>query len=237
MNLPRHNVRRRQAFTLLELLIAVGIFAIVLASINTVFYSALRLRNRSAAATEQRLPAEHAIDVIKHDLMGLMPPGGTLSGQLKTGLSTSGTDPDDATEFYTTTGYLDETLPWGEVQKVSYLLVQPTNDIPGMDLMRYITRNLLPSTVEDPPAQQWLMSGVKSITFQFYDGSQWADSWDTTTPSLTTGLTNDLPKAIKVQIELATEDRNAPVKAPIEIVVPVVAQGRTNQTSTATTGS
>jgi general secretion pathway protein J len=236
MNARRHTSRRRQAFTLLELLIAVGIFGIVLASINTVFYSALRLRNRSTAATEERLPIEHAVEIIKQDLAGLMPPGGTLSGQLKTSLDTSSTEMEDATAFYTNTGILDDTLPWGEVQKISYLLVTPTNQTAGRDLVRFVTRNLLPATTEEEPAQQWLMSGVESITFQFYDGSQWVDTWDTTTPSLTTGLTNVLPKAVKVQIERASEDRSAPAKPPIEIVVPVVAQGRTNQTSQASGG-
>ena len=59
------------AFTLLEILIAVAAFAIVLAAINTVFYSALRLRNSTTAAIERALPMEHALGIIKRDLANI----------------------------------------------------------------------------------------------------------------------------------------------------------------------
>ena len=52
----------QRAFTLLELLIAVVAFAIVLAAINGVFYSALKLRNRSAASLEKSLPLTQVPD-------------------------------------------------------------------------------------------------------------------------------------------------------------------------------
>ena len=55
----------RRAFTLLELLIAVMAFAIVLAAINGVFYSGLKLRNRSAASLEKSLPLAQALTVLK----------------------------------------------------------------------------------------------------------------------------------------------------------------------------
>src|SRR6266850_2041231 len=61
-----------------------GAFAIVLAAINTVFYSALRLRNSTPSAIEKALPMEHALGVIKRDLANLVLPGGTMSGTFTT---------------------------------------------------------------------------------------------------------------------------------------------------------
>ena len=56
-----HSLPARGAFTLLEILIATVCFAIVLAAINGVFYSGIRLRNRSAAALEKSQPLTQAL--------------------------------------------------------------------------------------------------------------------------------------------------------------------------------
>ena len=56
-------MKRSSAFTLLELLIAVSVFAIVLAAINGVFYSAIRLRNRAVELVDRTLPVEQALTI------------------------------------------------------------------------------------------------------------------------------------------------------------------------------
>jgi len=101
-----------------------------------------------------------------------------------------------------------------------------------------VTRNLLPATVEDEPAQQWLMSGVQSLKFYYHDGTQWRDSWDSTTADPTTGQTNTLPAAIKLQIQLIAKEGGRPLSlsAPVELVVPIVVRGRTNATAQASGG-
>src|SRR4051794_38477793 len=110
----RRNIFAAGAFTLIEILLAVAIFAIVLAAINTVFYGALRLRNRTTQALEKSLPVQQVLTILKHDLQGIVPPGGALSGSLKSGVATSTTQ--DGTEIYTDTGLIDETAPWSSVQ-------------------------------------------------------------------------------------------------------------------------
>ena len=86
---PPSTGRGRRAFTLLELLLATAIFAIVLVAINTVFYSALRLRDRTTAAVAAELPVNQAMAVLRRDLVGAMPPGGTLVGDFKSGTGSS----------------------------------------------------------------------------------------------------------------------------------------------------
>src|SRR5262249_47368167 len=145
-----------------------------------------------------------------------------------TGLA--GTSGASGPEFYTASGTIDETAPWAEIQKVSYLLAASTNRAGGKDLIRAVTRNLLPTTGTEPPVEQWLMSGVEGLAFFYWDGSQWRDSWDSTTPDQTTGLTNTLPRAIKVQIQPAAEPGRSALSqtAPVELVVPLFVQARTN---------
>ncbi len=245
----------RSAFTLLELLIAVVAFAIVLAAINGVFYSGLKLRNRSAASLEKSLPLTQALGIIKRDLANLAAPGGTLAGELQTsptgsGLSSapkfgslagatgaaggmSGQSAQVSPDFHTLSGLLDTDLPWPNVQKVAYLLVDSTNrNALGKDLIRAVTRNLLPSGgIEEDPVEQLLLTDVADVQFFYHDGTDWQDSWDSTASD-----TMKLPRAIKLQLQMAAEDR-ASQQTPIELVVPIVVEASTNSTSAATGGT
>jgi type II secretion system protein J len=229
------------AFTLLEILIAVAAFAIVLAAINTVFYSALRLRNSTTAAIEKALPMEHALGVIKRDLANIVLPGGTMTGTFSTTSTSNSIAGQSSPNFYTASGMVDETSPFADVQRVSYSLVASTNRTGGKDLVRSVSRNLLPS-LQDEYEQEWLMTGVQTMSFLFHDGIQWKDSWDSATENTSTGMSNSLPAAVKVQIQMVPENtvgsRSRSRELPIELVVPIVVQQRTNQTQqvAATTG-
>lgn len=248
-------VTRPSAFTLLELLIAVVAFAIVLAAINGVFYSGLKLRNRSAASLEKSLPLTQALVILKRDLANLAAPGGTLSGELQSSPTGSGSGSSSqpkfgslagatggmsgqsaqvSPDFHTLSGLLDTDTPWPNVQKVAYLLVDSTNrNALGKDLIRAVTRNLLPSGgIEEDPVEQLLLTDVADVLFFYHDGTDWVDSWDSTASD-----TMKLPRAIKVQLQMAGEDRLSQ-PAPIELVVPIVVEASTNTTSQAsqTTG-
>lgn len=228
-------LRRVRGFTLIEVLLAVAVFAIVLGAINTVFFAALRLRNKVSDAYEAALPVQQAIGIIKRDLAGIMVPAGQFSGALQT-TPTTVDNTSGATvvaglrvspDIYTCTGLVDDTSPFAEVQKVAYYLADPTNNTAGKDLIRSITRNLLPARSEQP-VEQWLMSGVESMAFLYFDGTTWADTWDSV-------ATTNLPMAIKVQISRATEQKNISTLAPIEFIVPIMVQVRTNSASSTTT--
>jgi hypothetical protein len=77
---------------------------------------------------------------------------------------------------------------------------------------------------------QWMMSGVQHIEFLCFDGSQWSDTWDTTG---ITSVNTNLPVAVRVRIQL-TENNGANLE-PIEILVPIDSQSRTNATLNTTT--
>src|SRR5713101_1853807 len=74
------------AFTLMELLLAIAVMAIVLVAINGVFFSALRLRNSVSNGLDESVPLEHAIAVMRRDLQNTTPPGGILQGGLQSGV-------------------------------------------------------------------------------------------------------------------------------------------------------
>jgi len=222
-------------FTLIEVLLAVAVFAIVLAAINTVFFGALRLRNKTHDAFEIALPLQQAVGIIKRDLGGIMLPGGTMTGQFQTTPTNNGGASIDfiglrvSPDIFTCTGLIDDTSPWAEVQKVTYFLADPTNNATGRDLIRSISRNPLPLNTTEEPEQQWLLGGIERMALQFYDGRAWTETWDST-------LTTNLPMAIKVQIALAGQNSQRSLLAPIEFIVPVMVQPRTNTAATASGG-
>ena len=130
--------------------------------------------------------------------------------------------------FFTSTGTINDTVPWADIQQVCYVLMQPTNHTAGKSLVRCVTRNLLPIASADPPQMEWLLNGVQDMAFLFYDGFQWQNVWDSTQ------TTNTLPLAIKVQLQMVPEPGARIATDPLELVVPIDVRARTNLTAQAT---
>jgi type II secretory pathway pseudopilin PulG len=212
---------------LLEVLVAISIFAVLLSAIGGLFYSALRLRNKTTAALEADIPTEDALDAMRHDLVNLVPPNGMFFAALQNTSISNPIPGQVGPDFYTSAGELDGMTPWGNVEKVDYVLATPTNGPTrqGKDLYRAVTRNLLPVTPPIPPDEtQLILSGVQNLTFSYYDGTQWNPNWDTTQ------VTN-LPNAIKVDIQMFGENSlTLGQNSPTELIVPIDIQVTTNQT-------
>src|SRR5437870_12733619 len=74
--MTRNTQSNPRAFTLIEVMIAMAVFAIVLAAINGIFWGALRLRNKTVESIDAALPKERALAIIRSDLANIVPPGG-----------------------------------------------------------------------------------------------------------------------------------------------------------------
>lgn len=228
-------MNNRHAFTLIEMILAIGVAAIVLIAINTVLFAALRLRDATSDAVDAAAPLDQTATFLRRDLQCAMTPtNGTtkvLSGEFRVGSVTSvGVSEPVAIEMFTATGALGANAPWAEIQRVTYELKPPAGrTAAGQDLVRSVARNLL-STTTPEVEDQLILSGVANIKFSCYDGSQWQDTWDTT--GLTSVNTN-LPLAVRVDIQMSGNN-NA---QPIEILVPIDSVSRTNMVLTSSTGS
>jgi type II secretion system protein J len=216
-------------FTLIEVLLAVGIFAIVLFAMNTVFYSALRLERATNRAVDERLPLNQALAILRRDLQCAAPPMTNsyllprdfVSG----GGSGFGASAGASLEFYTTTGIISDDAAWGDLQKVRYELVEPTDraNSKGQELVRVVTRNVLATTAEQQE-EQTLVGDVESVEFLCYNGTDWRSTWDTA------GGDTGLPLAVRVRIQLAMNDSGVNVaRDPLELLVPISSQALTNQ--------
>lgn len=210
--------RLRQGFTLLELLVATAVGAIVLLAINATYMSALRLHNTTHDRIDADLTLQRTLGLVRRDLSGLMLPGGVLSGQLQTTVAsalTQGTYGDQVgADFYTNSGSVNGWTPFSEVQMVDYFLAPATDGSNTKSFVRVVTRNLLP--VQDTtPDVQTLLTGVTDASIDYYDGTEWTDAWDST-------VTSTVPTAIRLSLVLANHNPNQVAAAPIELVVPIL---------------
>jgi type II secretion system protein J len=210
--------RSEAGFTLLELLIATAVGAIVLLVIQTTFFGALRLHTTTHARIDTDLALQRALGIIRRDLAGLMLPGGTLSGQLQTSNFSSSLG--DAfgerasPDLTTNSGRIDGWNPFSEVQTVAYFLAPAADNSGAKDLVRVVRRNLLP-VQDEIGTPQIILRGVQEAETLFYDGFAWIEDWDSES-------TSTLPTGIKFRVTMLPVDRSQPAPAAIEVVVPVV---------------
>jgi hypothetical protein len=134
-------------------------------------------------------------------------------------------------DFFTSTSAISDKAPWGDLQEVFYELKAPADrNQPGMDLVRCVDHNILATTTQAPEIQ-WLMGNVQTLQFDCYDGTQWQTTWDTSA-----GNTN-LPVAVRIRIQLAAKHgEGTGNQQPLEAIVPLVTQTRTNATAVTTGG-
>ena len=227
----------RRAFTLMEVLIAVLASSFVLIAVNGIFFGAVRLRNKTTQSVEDALPLHRALSLMRRDLEGIVMPGGTFASEFQTtptrtlGSSTNGSDSASmlgssvipaGPEFRTSGGLVEDNHPWADVQRVAYYLGQSTNLTDrGHDFYRSVARNLLPPMVDTPTSER-LLGGVESVVFQFHDGTQWQDTWDSTVDD------PKMPLGIRVAITMVANESSRLRPTPVELVVPLLQQARTN---------
>lgn len=229
-----------RAFTLIELLLAITLSALVISAVVAVLFAALRLRNQTARRLELASSIQQTLALLRRDLAGIALPStdstNAMAGSLVYGGITGINDPaGTGMQLFTTSGIISEFTPWADLQKVGYALRLPTNAVGsiGRDLHRVVTRNLLPQLAETYE-DQILLRDVQSFDLFFYDGSTWRNTWGGTNETVS------IPRAVRVNLVVADADpaeRERGMSAnrsllPYQIVIPVLVTPATNSTST-----
>ncbi len=197
---------RASAFTLLELLVAMSLMVVVASCLYTALYTGFRAHRSALLAVEPTSAAINAIELLKQDICGVLPPGSGLAGAFigSNERGAKGVDA-DALEFYTTHIYADEGTLTGGLGKIELLLEEDRDGQVGNDtsylLLRRITTNLL-SPRNVTPEEQVLCRNVMSLNLRYFDGDDWVDEWDSTADA------NSLPLAVEIDIQIAPSDKN-----------------------------
>jgi prepilin-type N-terminal cleavage/methylation domain-containing protein len=198
-----------KAFTLLELLVAMTLMVVTAACLYTALYTGFKAKNSALSAVEPTTLAINAIELIKQDVYGVLPPTGTLAGAfVGTNAQDSKGMDTDSLAFYTTHIYAGNNQLVGGLGKVEFLLEEDKDkdinlDTEGYRLVRKVTTNLLsPKTVE--PEEHVLCRNVKSLNLLYYDEENgWLNEWDSTNDA------NSLPLAMEIDIQVLRKDTSS----------------------------
>ena len=234
---------RQAAFTLIEVMLASVMAALVLLAVYAVFSRAIKLRDSAT----QRIRASR---MIRNDLEDAWISGGVLASVLASSISDS--DGLDSAvpgyfKFTTTTGKDTPTDLWGDVQQVEYYIAKDgaaTGSARSGKLVRVLTRDLLDTTSQQPENQELVLAGVQSINVSFYDGTTWQPSWQFTSTAAANAAnsastssstasstaasggtaTTTLPQAVRVDIQQVAPSAKEAPPPMLEITVPWIAQ-------------
>ena len=233
----RHNSLHspRRAFTLLELLLAISISAILVVSIFSALHAAFKARDSAVSSLAPTAQVESAFEILRSDLEAALPPTGTLA---KTFTGTDQSDDrgydGDYIGFYGTGVAPQHDSGNGEVKLIEYTVAIPVG-FKEHCLVRHVTPNLL-SQVQVDPDEEVLLRGIAGFNARYYDGTQWQDNWDSTQ------YNNVLPSAVEVTIRVPRKDTHGNVIAnapPLQFirVFQLPCMSDPNDTSTASSTS
>ena len=212
----------RAGFTLMEVMFATMAFALILLVMQMTFSGALGLRNRVQKRVDQQAILSQAMMVMKRDLENMIVTGGVMAEGIICTEMGSPDMPNDQLEFYSTTAVVSDQFPWGDVQKVGYLLgVDPIQTVTtnlGQALMRMSLNTLPLEENEEPPVETLMLDNVRSMQFEFFDGLQWIQTWDSNVNEPA------VPLAVRAMVEVFTNTPNPTGRQTriCEILVPIL---------------
>jgi len=195
--------RKASAFTLLEVLVATALISILAGSLYATLSIAFKARRSILAAVAPVRKADLALGLLGEDLRSAVVPNGRLAGPFigQDAADDRGHD-SDSLAFYGTTRSPEAAEGIGDIQKVE-LLCEPSDDGETQVLVRRVTANLLAPVVASP-VEEILCRGVFAFNLRYFDGTDWLDTWDSTTES------SALPVAIEVTLQLNDDRQKDP---------------------------
>ena len=211
----------RKGFTFLELMLALAIVSIMAGAVVATWMAADRARRSIMDAVGPMRQGSTAIDFLRRDIESTLPVTGYLSYAFYGGPATDVKDSSDL-QFFAAVDAPATALVQSDIRLVEYTLVA---DGSSNDLVRRVTSNLLPPTGENLPVgdQEVLCRGVRSLAIEYYDGTDWTDTWDSTqqTSSMGSQQAQLIPVALRVTLVLEPLTANGvPIQLERSIALP-----------------
>jgi prepilin-type N-terminal cleavage/methylation domain-containing protein len=211
-------------FTLIELILSMMMVAILSLSL----YATLNTAYKAKAAADRAIVPIRAVgiaaDIIENDLQSVVKPNsysigsqavatndvsdGTLylSGAFTGWQDGGGGGAADGMEFYTneSDGRTDDLPLYDGIRRIDILL---RTDVTPPVLVRRITRNLLSPTLDSvPPEEEVLCRNVQSFTLEYFDGTDFYETWDPTQMDPTANPDNFLPMLVRMTLVVNLDD-------------------------------
>ncbi|MFN3167808.1 MAG: type II secretion system protein GspJ [Phycisphaeraceae bacterium] len=201
---PNISTRKATGFTLLELVLALTVTAIVSVALFTSMSGAFKARRQVEDNLAGREAARWVLATVRTDLQCVPPAGGRISGVFA-GEDNSGMNNADADRvlYVTANPNLKSDQDLGDLRQVELRLLESADDPDHYVLARLVTGNLLARATPEPTVQV-LARRVVSFNVQYFDGGEWLDEWDSTLRD------NALPLAVEIVLVLAPERDREP---------------------------
>jgi type II secretory pathway pseudopilin PulG len=177
--------------------------AILTVSLYASIQITFRAQKRADAAVEPARTAQLAMEMIGQDLTNALQQGTQLAGSFEgtTGSDDRGHEADDI-DFYSTADSPQHVDANGEIKNIELTVITPTNSNDHV-LVRRVTRNLLSLNDAATPDPEFVCGHVNSFTVQYFNGTDWEPTWDSTAED------NTLPVAVQVTLNIDRADSAA----------------------------
>lgn len=198
-------------FTLLEVLGALLLSAVLMAGLLGAFHTSLRSRERTQGTVQTDAQMRRTLATIARDVENARVPGGVLTGVFSGEEDSDGDIRMDTLEFATTANDSRDGVDGGDTLRVLYSLEQPEDaDEPGMELQRAVWSNMLDENEEE--TEEVLLTAVRSLEITYFDADadSWLDNWEAGQKDSTQ---KGLPAAVRLVLErYAMDDEDEDVE-------------------------
>lgn len=184
-----HKQLKQKGFTLLELLIAIAIFAIVSLASFSIFDTIITSEEKSTQRMSSMNEIQRAFMLMERDFIQISKRSLRLEGEapLQGFIHTDENNNDDSPQRigFVRSGWSNPglLLPRSDMQSVAYQLNE--------NALERIHYNFVDASLSETPKKRVLISNVNNISFEFHNGKTWSETY--------TG--NGLPVAISVEID------------------------------------
>jgi len=182
-------------FTLIEVLVAISILAIILTSVYGIFSSVTTARERLDADSAGYHKARVVFDRLGRELRGAY-----FQRDNKVLIFAGNSADDENLELQLTTTAVTPLSQTGAgIAKVHYTLsLDQDNAGEGLVLMRSEQPIYEVSDSSGEADMMRLVPGIEAMRARFFSGGQWQDSWD--------GQVSGLPELVEISLRLRTAD-------------------------------
>jgi len=187
----------RRGFTLIEITLAMGIIAVLGGALFAAMRAATMASSHATASVIPARQAELALDFIRQDLQNAQTPGGLFAGNFEGYQS----PPFDDLQFYGTSNGPQHPDCNGEIKQIEITAYTPAGSSTPC-LVRRVMRNLTAQTPPNPD-EEILCRNVALFSVEYFNGSTWVTTWDSTQED------NTIPAAVQITLQLkapATEE-------------------------------
>jgi len=237
--------QRTSGFTLIEILAASLIAAMILVAIYGIFQRTVKTRDNAVVRIHEARQRERAVNIIRNDLRNAFLSGGVLANAMEGGVQNQKSRFPGYLRFTATTGRNKSGEAYGDVQQIEYYLSDgstsgtatsvatpsesATDGTETATLVRALTRDLLSTDQTAIAPEEPLLPRVQTLEFAFYDGQDWQETWQLT------GTDSTLPEAIRVRVQQAPASEHLPTPHLLEILVPLTTEALGTSTSSTST--